>query len=185
MADEELTIPLADADATRRLGRALGRLLQPGDVLGLDGALGAGKTCLVQGLARGLGVPAEVPISSPTFTLVNEYRGRLPLYHADLYRLGDEGELRELGLWEAAEAGGALAVEWLSRFPRAAPRDRLEIEIDIVGTGRSARLRAGGPRAAERLAELVARRRRAAAGAPERKAPERAARRRRKDGDEA
>ena len=93
---DERAVSLRDAAATRRLGERLGRAAAPGDVIGLDGTLGAGKTCLVQGLARGLGVPRDVPVGSPTFTLLNEHRGRLPLYHADLYRLEDEGELRRI-----------------------------------------------------------------------------------------
>lgn len=149
-------IPLARAAQTRRLGALLGRLAQPGDVLGLDGPLGAGKTCLVQGLAEGLGVPREVPISSPTFTLVNSYAGRLPLYHADLYRLTDARELVELGLWEAADAGGVLAVEWLSRFPEAVPADRLQLELAHAdGGGRTLTASAHGPVSAQRLTELA------------------------------
>lgn len=150
-------IPLASPTQTRRLGALLGRLVQPGDVLGLDGPLGAGKTCLVQGLAQGLGVPREVPISSPTFTLVNSYAGRLPLYHADLYRLTDARELLELGLWEAADSGGVLAVEWLSRFPGAVPADRLQLALaHAAGGGRTLAVSAHGPVSARRLAELAA-----------------------------
>ncbi len=169
-----VVIHLKTAAATQRLGRRLGELLQPGDALGLDGPLGAGKTCLVQGLARGLGVPASVAVSSPTFTLVNQYPGQslpppagpasdpspadpqpLTLYHVDLYRLESARELDELGLWEAAESGGVMAVEWLARFPQALPRDRLELTLDVLPDGgRSLGLRAGGPRAAARLAAL-------------------------------
>lgn len=169
-----VVIHLKTAAATRRLGQRLGALLQPGDVLGLDGPLGAGKTCLVQGLARGLGVPPEVAVSSPTFTLVNQYVGRylgqpdghasapvaaallpLTLYHVDLYRLEGPRELDELGLWEAAESGGVMAVEWLARFPQALPADRLELTLDILPDGgRSLGLRPGGPRAAARLVAL-------------------------------
>jgi len=171
-------IHLKTAAATRQLGRRLGALLQPGDVLGLDGPLGAGKTCLVQGLARGLGVPPEVAVGSPTFTLVNQYAGQPPrqspgrpdgpasppvaaaplpltLYHVDLYRLESARELDELGLWEAAESGGVMAVEWLARFPQALPADRLELTLDVLPDGgRSLGLRPGGPRAAARLAAL-------------------------------
>ncbi|MCS6913434.1 MAG: tRNA (adenosine(37)-N6)-threonylcarbamoyltransferase complex ATPase subunit type 1 TsaE [Myxococcales bacterium] len=152
-----LTLHLPDVAATRRLGRTLGRLLQPGDVLGLDGPLGAGKTSLVQGLARGLGVPARVPVTSPTFTLLCEYQGRMPLYHADLYRLREAAELGELGLWEAAEAGGVLVVEWLARFPEAAPPERLQIELAFPpsGPGRQAHLTGRGRRAAELLQALA------------------------------
>ena len=152
--------------ATHRLGERLGAMLQPGDVLGLDGPLGAGKTSLVQGLARGLGVPRTVAVGSPTFTLVNQYAGQyaaaagaatvpLTLYHVDLYRLKNAQELDELGLWEAAESGGVMAVEWLSRFPQALPADRLELTLDILPTGgRSLQLRALGPQSARRLSAL-------------------------------
>lgn len=150
-------IELPTAARTRRIGELFGRLLQPGDVLGLDGPLGAGKTCLVQGLARGLGVPAGTAVSSPTFTLVNQHAGRLPLFHVDLYRLEAESELAELGLWEAADAGGVLAVEWLSRFPRAVPADRLQLDLaPATGGGRRLTVSALGPAAARRLREIGA-----------------------------
>lgn len=169
---DRLVIALTTAAATQRLGRRLGEILQPGDALSLDGPLGAGKTCLVQGLARGLGVPPNVAVSSPTFTLVNQYvvtqgpqtstQGSVPsaarpwtLYHVDLYRLESARELDELGLWEAVESGGILAVEWLSRFPQALPEDRLALQLDpLPEGGRSLSLRSGGPRSRMRLAEL-------------------------------
>ena len=150
-------LELPTAARTRRIGELLGRLAQPGDVLGLDGPLGAGKTCLVQGLARGLGVPKEAAVSSPTFTLVNQYAGRLPLFHVDLYRLEAESELAELGLWEAADAGGVLAVEWLSRFPGAVPADRLQLDLaPSPGGGRRLSIAALGPAAGRWLRELGA-----------------------------
>jgi tRNA threonylcarbamoyladenosine biosynthesis protein TsaE len=152
-SSRELRLELPTAAATRGVGQVLGRLVRPGDIVGLSGPLGAGKSCLASGLARGLGIHGAVP--SPTFTLVNQYAGRLTLFHVDLYRLTDAAELAELGLWEAAESGGVLAVEWLSRFPSALPADRLELELTI-GPGRSRTLtvRAGGERSAARLAEL-------------------------------
>jgi tRNA threonylcarbamoyladenosine biosynthesis protein TsaE len=163
--------------ATQRVGRWLGAVLQPGDVLGLDGPLGAGKTSLVQGLARGLGVPRQVAVGSPTFTLVNQYGGQpgaaagpLTLYHVDLYRLKNAQELDELGLWEAAESGGVIAVEWLSRFPQALPADRLELTLALLPQGgRSLHLRARGPRSAARLTALPAALPRAAT--PRRRSP--------------
>src|SRR4051794_29693301 len=91
-------------EETQALGERLGRVLEAGDVISLGGGLGAGKTCFVQGLAPGLGVPAERRISSPTFTIVNEHAGRLTLYHVDLYRLEEERELREIGLVDYLEA---------------------------------------------------------------------------------
>ena len=151
-----LQVELANAAATRRFGALLGKLLQPGDLIGLEGPLGAGKTCLLSGIGRGLKVAQAV--TSPTFTLVNQYQGRLVLYHADLYRLGSAMDLMELGLWEAAESGGVLAVEWLSRFPDALPPDRLQVEIaPRKAGGRTLQLSATGPRSAERLVQVRSR----------------------------
>lgn len=155
---EPLRVHLGSAAATGRFGAQLGKLLQPGDLLGLDGPLGAGKTCLMAGLARGLEVTGAV--TSPTFTLVNQHVGRLVLHHADLYRLGSSIELVELGLWEAAESGGVLAIEWLSRFPDALPADRLELRLAFAQKpqrGRTVDVTAHGPRSAQRLFELRSR----------------------------
>jgi tRNA threonylcarbamoyladenosine biosynthesis protein TsaE len=101
-------------------------------VLALVGPLGAGKTTFVQGLARGLDVPPDRHVASPTFALVNEHPGRVPLVHADLYRIEHERELAELGLIDAFDRA-AVAIEWLDRFPDAAPADRLQIEIAFAG----------------------------------------------------
>jgi tRNA threonylcarbamoyladenosine biosynthesis protein TsaE len=134
---------LATPADTHALGVRLGRAAAPGAVLALTGELGAGKTALVQGLAVGLGVSSRV--NSPTFVLVCPHAGgRLPLWHADLYRLRSEAEAEALGLAELA-VGGVLAVEWAERFPSALPDDRLEVllEGDI---GRDVTLRATGPR---------------------------------------
>lgn len=140
---------------TRRLGRLLGEALQAGDVLLLDGPLGAGKTCLTQGLAEGLGIPRQTAISSPSFTLVNQYMGRLPLAHADLYRLEHPEELSELGLWEAAETGSVVVIEWSSRFPDEMPHDHLALVIALRSPRtRELTLRASGPKAKTRLVEL-------------------------------
>ena len=97
-------------------------------MLALVGPLGAGKTTFVQGLARGLDVPPDRHVASPTFALVNEHPGRVPLVHADLYRIEDARELAELGLTDAFDRA-AVAIEWLDRFPDAAPAERLEITI--------------------------------------------------------
>jgi tRNA threonylcarbamoyladenosine biosynthesis protein TsaE len=113
---------------TAAVGRDLARTLAAGAVVLLSGDLGAGKTAFVRGLAEGLGVdPADV--SSPTFTLIQEYRGgRLPLFHADLYRLDETREIEELGLEEIGE-GGVLAIEWAEKLPRSI-LDAISVRID-------------------------------------------------------
>ena len=118
-------------EATHRAGRLLAPLLGAGDVLGLIGDLGAGKTLLVQGLAEGLQVPAQVRVTSPTFSLINEYRGgRLPMVHVDLYRIEEEAELMHIGLDEMLEGEGVSAVEWCDRFD-VLPDDHLLIQFSI------------------------------------------------------
>ena len=116
-------------DETQAVARDLASRLRPGDVVLLSGNLGAGKTAFVRGLAVGLGIdPGEV--SSPTFTLIHEYRGgRLVLYHADLYRLGSAAS-EDLGLEEAGARDGVLAIEWPDRLTH--PRPAVTVTIDIV-----------------------------------------------------
>ncbi len=113
------------------MGRELASTLAPGDVLLLYGDLGAGKTAFIRGLAGGLGVPTA-EVSSPTFTLIQEYRhGRLPLFHVDLYRIEDPREFDELGLEEIAD-DGVLAIEWADRYPRP-PQGAVRISIEHIG----------------------------------------------------
>jgi tRNA threonylcarbamoyladenosine biosynthesis protein TsaE len=115
------------AEDTREVGEALATLLRPGDAVSLTGELGAGKTTLVQGVARGLAITDLVV--SPTFTLVREYRGRLPLVHADVYRLDRVQDVIDLGLEDSWEREGVLFVEWGDVVPELFPEDRLEIEL--------------------------------------------------------
>lgn len=138
----------ASPEATDRAARALGALLEPGDAIGLVGDLGAGKTRFVQALARGLGVPESVRVTSPTFTIANLVRGgRLPLHHVDLYRIERASELRELGLDELAASGGVLAVEWCDRFP-VLPADHLRVALAVTGEeSRALDAEGCGPRA--------------------------------------
>src|SRR5689334_8900633 len=133
--------------ATRREAARLARLVEPGDVLGLCGDLGAGKTLFVKGLAAGLGLD-PTRISSPTFTLIQSYTGgRLPLHHIDLYRLADAAELHELGLPELLGGEGVSAVEWIDRFPELLSEAGLEVRIEIAGaTSRRIHIRGVGPR---------------------------------------
>lgn len=119
-------------EETFRLGVRLGALLQPGDFIGLVGDLGAGKTHLVRGVAEGAGV--ERPqVASPTFAIVYPYQGRLPLYHADLYRLADYDELYATGFLDLVGGEGAVLVEWLDRIPQAAPRELLRLTLRDTG----------------------------------------------------
>jgi tRNA threonylcarbamoyladenosine biosynthesis protein TsaE len=121
------TIATASESETAAVGRDLAGTLRAGDVVLLYGDLGAGKTAFVKGLAEGLGV-ARDEVSSPTFTLVQEYRGgRLTLFHVDLYRLDDPREIVDLGLDEIA-AGGVLAIEWADKLP-APPAGSVEVRI--------------------------------------------------------
>lgn len=137
-------------DATHAFGRLLGSLLRAGDVIGLVGPLGAGKTTLTQGIARGLEVPVGRHVASPTFALVNQHPGRVLLCHADFYRLRDAVELRELGLDELFERS-ATVIEWLDLFPDAAPADHLTIVIALPDAEdhRLITVTANGPRSSE------------------------------------
>jgi len=119
------------ARATRAWGRRLATLLTGGEILGLTGDLGAGKTCFVKGLARGLGVD-EDKVLSPTFTTIQEHRGRLLLYHIDLYRL-EQARLDDLGLREYLFSDGVAAVEWFERLREAPELDYLAIQIGYAG----------------------------------------------------
>jgi tRNA threonylcarbamoyladenosine biosynthesis protein TsaE len=119
------------AQDTQALGERLGARLGRGDVVACIGPLGAGKTCFLQGLARGLGVMTDV--TSPTFVLVNQYRGRLPVYHVDAYRTGSLTELVDLGLEEMFHGEGVTVVEWADKLlPLLPPRT---VTVTIAGLG--------------------------------------------------
>ena len=117
-------------EETAAAGERLGARLGPGDVVALTGELGAGKTCFVQGLARGLGVTTAA--TSPTFVLVNEYRGRVPVHHVDLYRTQSLTELLDLGLEEMLDDGVTL-IEWADRCEPLLPARAIRVHIDGVG----------------------------------------------------
>ena len=119
-------------EETFALGCKLGAVLKEGTVLFLTGELGSGKTAFVQGLARGLGVPETYYVTSPTYTLVNEYPGRLTLYHMDLYRIADESEIFDLGLEEMIEGGGTVVVEWPERLPAGFVEPALRLHIEVL-----------------------------------------------------
>ncbi len=118
-------------DETFALGERLGRVLSSGDFVGLDGQLGAGKTLFSRGVASGAGVPLD-DVSSPTYSIAQTYSGRLPLHHADLYRLRGEGDLFATGYFDLLESDGAMLVEWVSQVPSARPDDSVHIQLEVL-----------------------------------------------------
>lgn len=125
------TIASRSPDDTLAAGERLGRSLGPGDVVALTGELGAGKTCFVQGLTHGLGVTSRA--TSPTFVLVNEYRGRLPVHHVDAYRTGSVTELADIGLEEMIDGDGVTVIEWAEKARPLLPSRTIHVHIEGVG----------------------------------------------------
>ena len=121
----------ATPEQTAAAGEALGRTLRTGDVVALYGELGAGKTCFVQGLVRGLDVVTQA--TSPTFVLVNEYRGRLPVHHVDAYRTSSLTELMDLGLLDLFGADGVTLLEWADRAEPLLPARTIRVRIEGLG----------------------------------------------------
>ena len=118
---------------THALGRAIGLAARAGDVVGLVGELGAGKTCLTKGVAAGLAVVEQGQVRSPTFVLIREHAGRLRLFHVDAYRLSGAEELASLGFEEVLSQGGLTVVEWADHVSDALPADRLSLHLNITG----------------------------------------------------
>lgn len=116
---------------TQGLGARLGARLEPGAVVACTGLLGTGKTCFLQGLARGLGVTSEV--TSPTFVLINQYRGRLPMYHLDAYRTGSLAELVDLGLEEMLDGDGVTVIEWADKLLPLLPARTIRVHLSGLG----------------------------------------------------
>ena len=125
-----LDVVSRSAVQTRNWGKRLGRLMQGGEIVGLTGELGSGKTCFARGVAEGLDVGKEAWIRSPTFTLINEYDGRLPMYHIDLYRIGNARELEELNLREYLFSGGVSVVEWFEHLPEREVDEWLQVNFE-------------------------------------------------------
>lgn len=131
---------------TLRLGRIIGETLTRGDVIALVGELGTGKTTITQGIARGLGVPEKYYITSPTFTLINEYPGRITLYHLDVYRLSGSDDLGDMGYEEYFFGDGVAVIEWAEKIKDILPDDVVSInlsyregserEVEISGTSK-------------------------------------------------
>jgi len=124
-------ITSARPEETEDVGERLGRTLGPGAVVALTGELGAGKTCFIQGLVRGLGVTGRA--TSPTFVLINQYPGRVPVYHVDAYRTESLTELMDLGLLELLGGGGVTVIEWADKLESLLPPEAIHVHIDGVG----------------------------------------------------
>jgi tRNA threonylcarbamoyladenosine biosynthesis protein TsaE len=134
--DRPARVETASADETLELGRALGALLRPGDVVGLFGELGSGKTTLIKGCALGLGVADARTVTSPTFTLMNVYHGRCPVYHFDLYRIHSAGELAAIGHDDFFGGDGVCLIEWAERAGPLLPASAVRVRCTTLAPDR-------------------------------------------------
>jgi tRNA threonylcarbamoyladenosine biosynthesis protein TsaE len=150
-----VSVTTTSADETRQVGAALGRLLQPGDLVLLQGPIGAGKTTFTQGIARGLGI--DVRVTSPSFTLANVYPGAVggfPLYHLDLWRIKSPAEALGIGLDEYLAADGPCVIEWPDVAEVVLPSDYLRVRFAAADDTRHLEISPVGERPAALLAEL-------------------------------
>jgi tRNA threonylcarbamoyladenosine biosynthesis protein TsaE len=142
-----MMIDLPDLAATEAFGRRLAALLFPGAVVALIGPLGAGKTHLARAIALGLGVADGRVVTSPTFVLIQEYAGRMPIYHFDVYRLRGDSDFSDLGVHEYFEGDGVCLVEWADRAAAVLPSEQLRVELEVAGeTARRATVEGFGER---------------------------------------
>jgi len=132
MISKNLYIETRSVNETRELGQKIGTLISQPVIIALTGDLGSGKTAFVQGLARGLEVPADYYITSPTFTLINEYPGRLPLFHVDLYRLNSISDFEDIGLDELLYDQAVVAIEWADKLDEALLSQYLAVAFEII-----------------------------------------------------
>ncbi len=128
---DSFTIRTTSAGQTFQLGSLVGRQIDAGMIITLTGDLGSGKTAFVQGLARGLDVPSDYYITSPTYTLINDYPGRIPFYHVDLYRLATIADIEEIGLGDILSGNVVTAIEWADRLQGQELGDHLDIRIQL------------------------------------------------------
>ncbi len=142
-----LELELPSESETAKVAEALGHVLGPGDVVGLEGGLGAGKTTFARSAIHGLGVPEATAVTSPTFALLHQYEGRLLIAHADVYRLDHDGDLEELGIDELIDDGAVVFVEWARRLHSMAERISVSVHLDVLSdTARRVRFEPVTPR---------------------------------------
>ena len=122
----------AAPEETVVFGERFANNLNPGLVIAINGCLGAGKTCFVKGIARGLGIKKN--ITSPTYTIMNEYSGRIPLYHIDAYRLNGDEDFESTGACEYFYMNGITVIEWSERIPNSIPADAVKVHIEVTGS---------------------------------------------------
>ena len=132
VSSAEYQITTHSVDETRKLGETIGAVVTAGTVLALYGDLGSGKTSFVQGLGRGLGVPDDYYITSPSYTLINEYPGRYLLFHIDLYRIANPVDIEDIGLYEILEEDGVVAIEWAERIRGTLPPEGITIRFNMI-----------------------------------------------------
>ena len=145
------------ANQTVRLGRVLGALLPEGSFVALVGGLGAGKTVLTKGIAQGLGVADDREVTSPSFVLVNEYRGRVAVYHVDLYRLENPAEVEGIGWDEFISGPGVTLVEWADKAENQLPEERMEVHLEWAGEEKRRLLFCGKGQIGQRIIEELRR----------------------------
>ena len=137
MENRHQTFKTENPAETQTLGEKLGKTLKRGDVIALVGDLGTGKTCLTQGIARGVGIAPDEVVNSPSYILINEYNAEIPIYHIDLYRLENSEEIAELGLSEYIEGDGICIIEWAERMSDLLPDTCIKIHITLADTNTS------------------------------------------------
>jgi tRNA threonylcarbamoyladenosine biosynthesis protein TsaE len=120
------------SEETIELGRKIGEVLKPGDILGFYGELGSGKTTMIKGIAMGLGVKEENLVKSPSFIMINEYKGRFPIYHIDLYRIKNTGEILSIGLDDYLYSDGVCLIEWAEKAEGDLPENLIKVELEVV-----------------------------------------------------
>jgi len=126
-----MIITTTSAEDTIKLGEKIAKRLKSGDIVALSGELGAGKTTLVKGIAKGLGVKNYRYVNSPSFVLVKEYRGKIPLFHFDIYRLNNLKEIEDIGYEDYLARRGVVVIEWSSKMTRILPKRHLDIALKI------------------------------------------------------
>jgi tRNA threonylcarbamoyladenosine biosynthesis protein TsaE len=153
---KEYDITSRSPEETRHFGALLGEFVTGGSVIALRGELGSGKTCLAQGIARGLGVPEDLYVTSPSYVLINEYPGSLSLFHLDLYRIDDMVQLDDIGIEEIFGSDGVTVIEWAEKMVNLLPKERLDVSISIMDDQtRDLHLIASGQTAIELLEKCV------------------------------